>query len=93
VARKAVSERALIQRINRKLKQDGDQLRRGRGASVAQSIGAYYVFDLQRTALVAQHVNLEIRPRIRRSPGLGGTPDIQPLHRLAYMSPRDSSEQ
>jgi hypothetical protein len=49
-----VTSRALHQRINRKLKKDGEQLRayrRGRGG--------YYVLDLERNFVVHGHVKPE----------------------------------
>jgi hypothetical protein len=44
----AVSERALIQRINRKLKPDYEQLKARRGMSMLTNVGRYYVLDLRR---------------------------------------------
>jgi hypothetical protein len=58
-AKVLVSERALIQRINRKLKHDGEQLRRARGAQTEYSVGAYFIVDVMRNFITAQHVDLE----------------------------------
>ena len=54
-----VSEHALIQRINRKLRHDGEQLRKRRSLHVAQQISWYFWVDLQRNDIVCQHVDLE----------------------------------
>lgn len=54
----SVSERALTQRINRKLKQDGEVLRRATAANAA-SIGDYFIVDLTRNSIASQRVNPE----------------------------------
>jgi hypothetical protein len=48
-----VSERALIARINRKLKQEGRQLKTKRGNWREDISGPYYVLDVKRNAIVA----------------------------------------
>jgi hypothetical protein len=40
-----VTERALIQRINRRLKQDGEKLCAARGEGVQQRLGRFYVVE------------------------------------------------
>jgi hypothetical protein len=54
-----VSERALIQRINRKLKQDGEQLRRAKGSQAASTVGDYYVLDTKRNFVASSRVDPE----------------------------------
>jgi hypothetical protein len=54
-----VSERALIQRINRRLKQDGEQLRSARSEQAASSVGRYYIVDTTRNFIAYQRVELE----------------------------------
>lgn len=53
----AVSERALIQRINRKLAPDLEQLKKNR--SPGNELGDYYVLDLNRNFVTAQNVDPE----------------------------------
>jgi hypothetical protein len=52
-----VSERALIQRINRKLKPEGRKLKSGRGA-YGRSLGLYMI-DLDRNGIVSSQLDLE----------------------------------
>jgi hypothetical protein len=52
-----VSERALAQRIDRKLRKDGEMLRKGRGRW-ASELG-YYIIDVNRNLLLAQNLDLE----------------------------------
>jgi hypothetical protein len=53
-----VSERALIQRINRKLGESGLKIRAARPRAVS-SVGRYYVVDWRRNAIVDHHIDLE----------------------------------
>lgn len=53
-----VSERALVQRINRKLKASGQQLKAARGERAEAEVGEYYVIDTHRNILILKHVNL-----------------------------------
>ena len=55
----AISERALLARINRKLKQDNEQLRKCKVDSRGYvELGGYYAIDLNRNAVIATHVDL-----------------------------------
>jgi hypothetical protein len=53
-----VTERALIQRINRKLAKDGEKLRTTRG-HFEPSLGRHYVIDLNRNFVVRKQFDLE----------------------------------
>jgi hypothetical protein len=48
-----VSERAVIARINRKLKHDGRQLKTKRGGWREDVSGPYYILDIKRNTIVA----------------------------------------
>jgi DNA-directed RNA polymerase subunit RPC12/RpoP len=54
-----ITERALYQRLNRKLRQDGKQLRTARSEGVELDIGRYFIVDVNRNAITDQNVNLE----------------------------------
>ena len=54
----AITTRALIQRINRKLKPEGEMLKTGRGRARG-SVGEYYVVNFNRNWITRQHVDLE----------------------------------
>jgi hypothetical protein len=54
-----ITERALLLRINRALKPDGQQLRVARTQQTESSVGRYFIVDLKRSAIKTQHVNLE----------------------------------
>lgn len=56
-----VSERALSQRIERKLRKDNKwlRLRKARGSQARSNLGDWYVLDLYRNAIVYDHVDLE----------------------------------
>jgi hypothetical protein len=58
-----VAERALIQRINRKLKPEGEQLRTARSQKVEQILGRYHVVDVYRHCVVLQDVDIEAMGR------------------------------
>lgn len=64
-----VSERALLQRVNRRLAKDGEQLRTARrfrdgvDSHETSKLGRYYALDLSRNIVTAAHVNLENRAR------------------------------
>ncbi len=53
-----VSERALIQRINRRLSKEDQMLCRTR-ERWSSDLGRYHTIDLSRNSLVAKHINLE----------------------------------
>lgn len=73
-----ITERALFQRINRRLKQDNEQLRTARSTSVEQSVGQYFIVDLNRNAITTQYVDLE---KLGRELGV-----IQPWEELEKMN-------
>ncbi len=54
-----ISKRALIQRINRRLKDDGQVLRTARGEGAQIEVGRYYSIDIYHNCLVFKHINLE----------------------------------
>jgi hypothetical protein len=55
-----ITECALIQRINRKLKPDWKQLRTARiGGRLESNVGRYYVLDIYRNTVVETHVDPE----------------------------------
>ena len=58
-ARLRITARASYQRINRKLRQDGEQLRTARSQSVEHVVGRYFIVDVCRNFIAAQHVDLE----------------------------------
>ena len=57
----AISERALIQRINRYLeKEEGQLLRTSRGNSRwHHDLGRYYIIDIHKNLIVSTHQDLE----------------------------------
>lgn len=54
-----ITERALYQRINRKLKPNYEQLRTSRGLRMESNVGHYYILDVWRNVIIAQNVDLE----------------------------------
>jgi hypothetical protein len=54
-----VSTRALIARLNRKLRQDDEVLKTSRGARMRQQVGEFYVIDVTINALVADDIDIE----------------------------------
>jgi hypothetical protein len=65
-----VSERALIARINRQLKPNGQQLKQARGHRdnagrwyEDMNLGRYYIIDLRRNMVMHHHVDLEAAGR------------------------------
>jgi hypothetical protein len=54
-----VSTRALIARLNRKLRQDGEVLKTARGERMCQQVGAFYVIDVSLNAVVGHDVDIE----------------------------------
>ncbi len=53
-----VGERALAQRINRKLRHDDKALRKARGSWV-HDLGDYYIIDVKRNVLLYSNCGLE----------------------------------
>lgn len=64
-----VSERAIIQRINRKLKAERQQLKTTRGDR--GELGNYYIIDSDRNYVVNGHIDLESYGRELGCLGLG----------------------
>ena len=56
-----ISERALIKRINRKLKPEDKQIRTARGSS--ESLDRYYMVDVCRNFIQVYKVDLEVLGR------------------------------
>ena len=54
-----VSERALIQRINRKLRSNDEVLKTARGGRAEWDLGRYYVVDFNMNAVMQKDVDLE----------------------------------
>lgn len=54
-----VTERALYQRINRKLKHEGEQLRTTRSSRTELELGRYYCVNVNHNYIAAHHVELE----------------------------------
>ena len=52
-----ITEKALYQRINRKLRADGEVLKRARG-SVETTLGEYYVVNVERHYVAQHHIDL-----------------------------------
>lgn len=52
-----ISEKALYQRINRKLRADGEVLKRARG-NVETTLGEYYVVNFERNFVTQHHVDI-----------------------------------
>jgi hypothetical protein len=48
-----------MQRINRKLKPDYEQLRTARSEGVERDVGHYFIVDCFHNAITTQHVDLE----------------------------------
>jgi hypothetical protein len=65
-----VSERAVIARINRKLKPEGRQLKTKRGGWKKDMSGPYYVLDVERNTVVAggagQHSRIDLEAFARK---------------------------
>jgi hypothetical protein len=53
-----ISEKALYQRINRKLQDRGESLKRAR-AGVVTTLGEYYVVDLRGNYVSKHHIGIE----------------------------------
>ncbi len=54
----SITERALIQRINRALAKRGERLKKARGESAIQDVGEYFIIDIDRNAIV--HTNVSV---------------------------------
>jgi hypothetical protein len=55
----AIFEHVLIQRINRKLSANTEQLRRSRSFQLETSVGHYFIVDLKRNSVERQQIDLE----------------------------------
>jgi hypothetical protein len=54
-----VTTRALIQRLNRRLAREDQQVHAYRGGRWESDLGRYYIVNMNRNVIVARHVNLE----------------------------------
>jgi hypothetical protein len=54
-----VSQRAAIERINRKLANESRQLRTSRSARAKQDLGRYYIIDFYRNWIVRKNIDME----------------------------------
>jgi hypothetical protein len=54
-----VTERALIQRINRVLRRDGRILKATRGEHSLREVGQYYILGFDRNAVRTLHVDIQ----------------------------------
>ncbi|HTV59602.1 MAG TPA: hypothetical protein VMJ93_12095 [Verrucomicrobiae bacterium] len=57
--RVSVTERALMQRINRKLHEEGRCVKKTRGERAWTELGACYVLDCEGNYIVEHHVDVE----------------------------------
>jgi hypothetical protein len=55
-----VTARALIHRINRRLEEKQQMVRRGGEGRTRNALGEYYVIDLKRNVVIRQHVDLQV---------------------------------
>ena len=53
-----VTVRALLQRVNRRLRADDQKLVTARGERVRTELGNYYLLDTARNRIIEQHVDL-----------------------------------
>jgi hypothetical protein len=58
-----VSERVLIQRINRKLLDNDQVLKSARGSRAEQELGGFYLIDFRHNCIVAKDVALRVLGR------------------------------
>ena len=61
--KKPVTERALAQRINRKLAKDGQKLRKSRSGGELSNLGEYYIVDILKNVVTAWNVEIEVLGR------------------------------
>jgi len=61
-----VTERALVQRLNRSLAADGMQLKKTVGARAFATLGDYYVVDISRNFVVEKEIDIESLGRKRK---------------------------
>lgn len=54
-----ISERALIQRINRALKKDGEILKKARSTTTSSAVGDFFIVDTNLTGIVHRDIDLE----------------------------------
>ena len=59
----AISERALLQRVNRKLRGSGEQIRTARSPRVELDLGRYFVVNVRGSFLANHHIDLEALAR------------------------------
>jgi hypothetical protein len=57
--RVCVTERAIIQRINRKLEPEDRKVKTARSARMERDYGRYYMIDIRRNAIADWHVDLD----------------------------------
>ncbi len=55
----AIDKRALIDRVNRRLKKNNQRLYRAKGANMLKDLGACYIVDLSKEHVAQRHVKLE----------------------------------
>ncbi len=55
-----VSERALVQRINRKLSKQGEMLRKSRGGSAFNTLGDFYSIDIRSNSVASHSIDIEV---------------------------------
>ena len=58
-----VGKRALLARINRRLKEDGETLKATRGERMRLDCGDFYVVNLSRNAVTRKNIDLEVYGR------------------------------
>ncbi len=57
--RTVISKRALVQRINRKLILDDQQIRAVRGGNLELGVGKYFIVDVRRNLIIRTHIDLD----------------------------------
>jgi hypothetical protein len=70
-----VTKHALVQRINRALKKDGEKLQAARGMQAFLDLGDFYTIDVSRNFILEKNVDLE---KMGRRLGV-----LKPFERLA----------
>ena len=75
--KRPVSERALLLRVNRKLKERGETVKKSRPDSQwASELGTFYLLDVSANAIIGKHMDLEVLAR-----EMGA---LQPFEALEY---------
>ena len=60
-----ISERALLQRLNRKLAEEKLIVKKTRGEKLVREVGDYFLLDLHRNRITEKHIDLTAMGRER----------------------------